>query len=129
MQDNQIDMAPSSHRSRGAAPAAAAASAPDASWSTAHAALQQIAWLREVSPETLDALAAEALLHRVPAGSVLFEQGETPAFAQVLLAGGIGLLGVRDQLETLIELLAPVDLVIPAAVVGDQPYLMQARVY
>lgn len=34
-----------------------------------------------------------------------------------------------DQVETLVELLQPVDLVIPAAVVSGQPYLMRARVY
>jgi CRP/FNR family transcriptional regulator, transcriptional activator FtrB len=45
------------------------------------------------------------------------------------LAGSIELLGVSNHLETLIELLLPVDLVIPAAVIGDQPYLMRARVY
>ncbi len=78
---------------------------------------------------TLHALAAQTVLHRVPAGSLLFEQAETPVFAQFLLAGSIELLGVRDQVETLIELLRPVDLIIPAAVLGGQPYLMRARVY
>ncbi|VFU10953.1 helix-turn-helix domain-containing protein [Methylocella tundrae] len=119
-----------SDRPHGAAPAVAPVNAPDpASWSSAREALQEIAWLHEVQPETLDALAAEALLHRVPAGSVLLEQAETPVFAQFLLAGSIELLGIRNQVETLIELLLPVDLVIPAAVIGDQPYLMRARVY
>lgn len=103
-------------------PAAATASSP-------REALKLVAWLREVPSETLDELAAEAVLHRVPSGSLLFEQAETPAFAQFLLAGSIELLGVRNQAETLIELLRPVDLVIPAAVIGGQPYLMRARVY
>jgi CRP/FNR family transcriptional activator FtrB len=97
--------------------------------SPAHTALREIAWLTDVPRETLDRLAAQAMLHRVPAGSLLFEQAETPAFAQFLLAGSIELLGVRDRAETLVELLRPVDLVVPAAVVGDQPYLMRARVY
>jgi CRP/FNR family transcriptional regulator, transcriptional activator FtrB len=96
---------------------------------SARDALRSVAWLREVPRETIDALAAEAVLHRMPAGSLVFEQAETPVFAQFLLAGSIELLGVRDQVETLVELLQPVDLVIPAAVVGGQPYLMRARVY
>lgn len=109
---------------------AAAMRAPDpGARSATRDALQSVAWLRQVSAGTLDALAAQAVLHRVPAGSQLFEQAETPAFAQFLLAGSIELLGVRDRVETLVELLRPVDLVIPAAVIGGQPYLMRARVY
>ncbi len=95
----------------------------------AREALRSVAWLREVPRRTLDALSADAMLHRVPQRSLLFEQAEMPSFAQFLLAGSVELLGVRDQAETLIELLQPVDLVIPAAVVSGQPYLMRARVY
>ena len=61
--------------------------------------------------------------------SLLFNQAEIPAFAQFLLAGSVELLGVRGQVETLVELVQPVDLIIPAAVIGGQPYLMRARVY
>src|SRR5208282_2581043 len=97
--------------------------------SPAREALRGVAWLREVPRGTLDALSAEAMLHRVPAGGLVFEQAETPAFAQFLLAGSVELLGVRGHAETLIEFLQPVDLVIPAAVISDQPYLVRARVY
>jgi CRP/FNR family transcriptional regulator, transcriptional activator FtrB len=97
--------------------------------STAQEALQSIVWLRQVSAEALDALAAQAILHRVPAGSLLFEQAEQPAFAQFLLTGSIELLGVREQIETLVELVRPVDLVVPAAIIGGQPYLVRARVH
>jgi CRP/FNR family transcriptional activator FtrB len=97
--------------------------------SAARDALRSVVWLRQVSARALDALTAQAILHRVPAGSLLFEQAETPVFAQFLLAGSIELLGVRDSVETLVELLRPVDLVIPAAVLSGQPYLMRARVY
>jgi CRP/FNR family transcriptional activator FtrB len=97
--------------------------------SAARDALQSVVWLRQVPAGTLDALAAQAVLHRVPAGSLLFEQAETPVFAQFLLAGSIELLGLRDRVETLIELLRPVDLIIPAAVLRGQPYLTRARVY
>src|ERR1017187_1058981 len=79
--------------------------------SPAHMALRDISWLTDVPRKTLEALAAQAMLHRVPAGSLLFEQAETPAFAQFLLAGSIELLGVRARAETLVELLRPVALV------------------
>jgi CRP/FNR family transcriptional regulator, transcriptional activator FtrB len=108
------------------APAGAAKGALD---SPALEAFQGIAWLAQVSFGTLDSLATQAVLHRVPSGSLLFEQAEHPTFAQFLLAGSIELLGVRNQIETLVELVRPVDLIIPAAVIGGQPYLMRARVY
>jgi CRP/FNR family transcriptional activator FtrB len=130
MEYDRMEMGPPSNWPRSEASTAAAAHAPPPeAWSPARKAFQEIAWLREVQPETLDALATQALLHRVPGGSVVIEQAERPVFAQILLAGSIELLGVRDQLETLVELLQPVDLVIPAAVIGDQPYLMRARIY
>jgi CRP/FNR family transcriptional activator FtrB len=95
--------------------------------SPARQALSSVPWLRRVAPASLDWLADHAVLHRIPAGSVLFEQAEVPAFAQFLLAGRIGLLGRRGAQETLIEALEPVDLVIPAAVLNRRPYLMGGR--
>lgn len=97
--------------------------------SSARAALAEASWLAGVHPATLDALAAQAVLHRVPPGSLLFDHAEAPNFAQFLLAGSIELLGVRGEAETLIELLQPVDMVIPAAVISGLPYLMRARVH
>ncbi len=98
-------------------------------WASAREALLHVPWMRDVPGKTLDSLAGQAVLHRVPAGTMLFDQAETPTFAQILLSGSIELLGVRDRVETLVELLHPVDLVIPAAVLGGQPYLMRARVH
>src|SRR5579871_5226956 len=92
-------------------------------------AFEEIPWLRGISDQTRDFLADQAVLHRMPAGSLLFEQAEIPTFAQFLLSGRVELLGVRGEVETLVELLQPGDLVVPAAVVGGQPYLMRARVY
>ena len=46
---------------------------------------------------------AQAVLHRVPPGSILFEQSETPAFAQLLVAGRVDLLAVNGTDEALIE--------------------------
>jgi CRP/FNR family transcriptional regulator, transcriptional activator FtrB len=61
-------------------------------------------------------LAHAAVLHRIPAGSLIFEQAETPAFAQFLLEGSV-------------ELVRPVDLLLPAAVLNRRPYLLRARVF
>ena len=95
---------------------------------TPRAALAAIDWLRDVPGATLDALAAQSVLHRMPAGSQLFEQAETPAFAQFLLAGCVELLGICDRNEILVELVRPADLLLPAAVLSRQPYLLRARV-
>jgi CRP/FNR family transcriptional regulator, transcriptional activator FtrB len=103
--------------------AASAAPAP-----SAYEALAAIDWLRSAAPRTLGRLADQAVLHRVPAGSSIFEQAETPAFAQFLLDGSVELLAVRGPAETLVELVRPVDLLLPAAVLNRQPYLLRARV-
>ncbi|MBU6497492.1 MAG: helix-turn-helix domain-containing protein [Rhodospirillales bacterium] len=111
-------------------PDTGAAASPDSRPQTAaRDALRGISWLGQVPADTIEALAAHAVLHQVPAGSLLFDQAETPVFAQFLLAGSIELLGVRGRAETLIELLTPFDMVIPAAVISARPYLMRARVY
>jgi CRP/FNR family transcriptional activator FtrB len=91
-------------------------------------ALAATPWLAAVSPEVINKLAAQAVLHRVPAGSQLFEQAETPAFALLLATGSVELLGVRGRQETLVEFVRAPDLLLPAAVLNRQPYLMRARV-
>ena len=52
----------------------------------------------------------EAVLHRVPAGSILFEQAEIPLFAQFLLAGCVDLAAVDGESESLVETVQPIDL-------------------
>jgi CRP/FNR family transcriptional regulator, transcriptional activator FtrB len=96
--------------------------------STARAALATTPWLAAVPNPTLDALADHAMLHRMPPGSVLFDQNETPAFAMLLLDGSIELLGVRGNEVTLVEFMRAPDLLLPAAVLNRQPYLLRARV-
>jgi CRP/FNR family transcriptional activator FtrB len=90
--------------------------------------LGEIPWLRPVPPATLDRLAGQAVLHRVPSGSTLFEQAETPSFAQLLVAGSVELIGISGANETLIEVVRPIDLLLPAAVLNRQPYLARGRV-
>ncbi len=91
-------------------------------------ALRETPWLTAVADKTLDVLAGHAVLHRIPAGSMLFEQAETPTFAQILVAGSVELLGVRGNDETRIERVYPIDMLLPAAVLTRQPYLLRARV-
>jgi CRP/FNR family transcriptional activator FtrB len=69
------------------------------------------------------------LLHTVPAGSMLFEQGDTPNFQIVVMSGSVQLFGRSTSgREVLVEVVSPPDLIIPAAVVTGAPYLMRARV-
>ena len=91
-------------------------------------ALGETPWLGGVPTTTLDRLADLAVLHRVPSGSTLFEQAEIPSFAQLLVSGSVALLGVSGTAETLIELVRPIDLLLPAAVLNRQPFLARARV-
>jgi len=104
----------------------AAAESPVAS--TPRGALAAVPWLRGVSGATLDRLAGQAVLHRIPSGSQLFEQSEVPAFMQLLIGGSVELLGVRDTEEMLVEFIQAPDLLLPAAVLNRQPYLLRARV-
>lgn len=96
--------------------------------STPREALDQTPWLASVPAATLDRMAEQAVLHRMPAGSVLFEQAETPAFALLVAEGSIEMLGVRGSEETLVEFVRAPDLLLPAAVLNRQPYLLCARV-
>ena len=91
-------------------------------------ALQRAPWLAAVPSATLRGLADQAVLHLSPAGVQLFEQAETPGVAQFLISGAVELLAVRGDEETLVELVRPYDLILPAAVLSGEPYLVRARV-
>lgn len=95
---------------------------------SARTALNETPWLGGVPAATLDRLAALAVLHRMPSGSTLFEQAEIPSFAHLLISGSVALLGVSGTAETLIELVRPIDLLLPAAILNRQPFLARARV-
>ena len=117
-----MDTNPLTDRTKGfSAPSADAVSTP-------RAALSATPWLALVPADTLDRLAEHSVLHRVSAGSMLFEQAETPAFALFLMGGSIELLGVRGAEETPVEFVRAIDLLLPAAVLNRQPYLLRARV-
>lgn len=94
----------------------------------------------EVAPEALPLFRAvpasrraellrNAVVHSVSSGTVLFEQGDVPNFQLIVLAGSAQLFGrSAEGREVLIEAVRAPDLIIPAAVLTDAPYLMQARV-
>ncbi|CAN5689653.1 hypothetical protein BH11PSE6_BH11PSE6_28260 [soil metagenome] len=103
-------------------------SAPTVPPATAMEALRAVPWLGNVAPATLERLAGQAMVIRLPRGAQIFDQAEIPTFAQFLLSGSIELLAVRGDEETLVELVRPVDALLPAAVLGTLPYLVRARV-
>lgn len=84
--------------------------------------------LSQLPATVREELLAQSVQHRVQAGTVLFEQGETPTFQQFLLRGTVHLYGQSTgRREVLIEVVEAPDLIVPAAVFCDLPYLMQAR--
>jgi len=91
-------------------------------------ALEGASWLADVPAPVLARLAGQAVLHVVPAGARLFEQAQTPNFAEFLVGGSVELLAVRGEVETLVETVRPIDMILPAAVLTRQPYLVRARV-
>ncbi len=66
---------------------------------TALDAFRSIGWLAAVAPSTIERLAAQAMVMRMPRGTQIFDQAEIPTFAQFLLAGSIELLAVRGEEE------------------------------
>lgn len=69
-----------------------------------------------------------AMVHAVSAGTVIFDQGESPTFQQVVLSGSVHLFGrSSENREVLIGVVEPPDFVVPAATVTASPYLVQAR--
>lgn len=95
---------------------------------TAIEALQSVSWLDGVALATMERLARQALVLRLPSGAQIFDQAEVPTFVQFLLSGSIELLAVRGTEEVLVELVQPIDVLLPAAILGDLPYLVRARV-
>ncbi len=91
--------------------------------------LKTLPLLRALPPPSCAKLLKNAIVHAVAPGTVLFEQGETPTFQHVVLAGSVHLLGRSSAgREVLIEVVKPPALIIPAAVATGSPYLMRARV-
>jgi CRP/FNR family transcriptional activator FtrB len=91
--------------------------------------LESLPILRTLSAPIRAELLQHAVLHSVAAGTILFEQGDVPNFQHIVVSGSVQLFGrSSDGREVLIEAVEAMDLVIPAAVVTNLPYLMQARI-
>lgn len=70
-----------------------------------------------------------AITHRVSAGTILFEQGAAPTFQHIVVEGSVHLFGrSQGSRAVLIEVVEPPEFVIPAAVMTQAPYLMEARI-
>ncbi len=81
-----------------------------------------------VSPAVRARLLGSAVRHTTSAGTVLFEQGDTPNFQQIVLSGSVQLLArSASGAEVLVESVQPCELVLPAAVMTAAPYLMRGR--
>jgi CRP/FNR family transcriptional activator FtrB len=81
-----------------------------------------------VAPKIRRELLDNAMTQRIAAGAVLFEQGDTPTFQNIILSGSVQLLGHSSQnREVLIDVVRPFNLVMPAAVMVQECYLLQCR--
>jgi CRP/FNR family transcriptional activator FtrB len=90
---------------------------------------EELPILRGLSDDHRREIMATTLIHTVPAGSLLFEQGDLPNFQIVVMSGSVQLFGRSTKgREVLVEVVSPPDLIIPAAVVTGAPYLMRAKV-
>lgn len=90
--------------------------------------LEENALLGPLSTGARQDLLSDALELDMPAGSVLFRQGEDARFLHVVLNGRIALIGSSDGTdETVVEFFHNGDVFIMPAVVLSLPYLMSAR--
>ena len=82
---------------------------------------------RGMSAPSRDDLLGAAVAHTVAAGALLFEQGDAPTFQHVVISGSVQLFArSAARRQVLIETVRPTDLIIPAAVVTNAPYLVRA---
>ncbi|HEY7608395.1 MAG TPA: cyclic nucleotide-binding domain-containing protein [Alphaproteobacteria bacterium] len=82
-----------------------------------------------LSASAIDRLTYNAFVQNLPAGAVLFQQGDQPEFLYILLAGRVALTGRSTEGdEAVIEFFRRGDVFIAPAVVLDLPYLMSTRV-
>lgn len=74
-------------------------------------------------------LLAQAALQQLPTGSVLFQEGEMPAFLHVLLSGSIGLRAQHGTGNgTIVEIFPAGEAFLVPAILLDLPYLVSAEV-
>lgn len=82
-----------------------------------------------LSAAVVDRLTYTAFVQNLPAGAVLFQQGDTPEFLYILLSGRVALTGrSAEGDEAVIEFFRRGDVFIAPAVILGMPYLMSSRV-
>ncbi len=91
--------------------------------------LKSMPLFSEMPANAIDRLTYTAFVQNLPAGAVLFQQGEQPEFLYILLSGRVALTGrSTDGDEAVIEFFRRGDIFIAPAVILDLPYLMSTRV-
>ncbi|MBY0430945.1 MAG: cyclic nucleotide-binding domain-containing protein [Rhodospirillales bacterium] len=82
-----------------------------------------------LTPNVLARITSYAVVNTAPPGSILFDEGEDPAYLHILLEGQVGLVSSSAEgQETVVEILKAGEVFIPAAVLTGRPYLMGAKV-
>jgi len=82
-----------------------------------------------LSAGAVDRLTFGSFVQNLPAGAVLFQQGDPPEFLYILLSGRVALTGRSDEgAEAVIEFFRSGDVFIAPAVILDLPYLMSTRI-
>jgi len=89
--------------------------------------LRQTRLLSGIAEVTMSRLEQETSVQVLGPGSLLFEQGEQPAQAQIVLHGGVALVGTIESSEIVVEFFGSGDVLLAAAVILDLPYLVSAR--
>lgn len=89
--------------------------------------LRRTRLLSAAAEATLARIEDEASVQVMGPGSMLFEQGERPRHAQIVLHGGVALVGSLEKSEMVIEFFGSGEVLLAAAVILDLPYLVSAR--
>jgi CRP/FNR family transcriptional activator FtrB len=93
------------------------------------ALLKSTALFSDLPASAIDRLTYSAFVQNLPAGAVLFQQGDQPEFLYILLSGRVALTGrSANGDEAVIEFFRRGDIFIAPAVILDLPYLMSTRV-
>lgn len=83
----------------------------------------------DLPANAVDRLTYTAFVQNLPAGAVLFQQGDQPEFLYILLSGRVALTGrSAGGGEAVVEFFRRGDIFIAPAVILDLPYLMSTRV-
>jgi CRP/FNR family transcriptional regulator, transcriptional activator FtrB len=93
-----------------------------------HLDLEALPFFAGLPKSARDRLLGVSGILRAGAGTVVFEQGETPRFQYLVVDGTAQLFGrTAEGREVLIDVVEPSELLLPAALASGGPYLMQAR--